>query len=252
MLDVCNKWFTGYIFCFGPVPNVLFCWFKNVICDSQGILSALVLSVIPLIRPYQWQSLLMPVMLLCCRPFKTNSYVRISFPGYWIIFAYQFLTLTLYMNFQVLPNDMLDFLDAPVPYVVSSLILCVPARRKYSSPILGFCVSHFSLLLRMRSLVHQNSKALILDSDYSDMFWKCDRKPLLFVLRLHKIFLAFFVVVVGWCGGNCHTSRAGHKAWFGWGAWGGFCSRFLHFLCLLGISIHHFESCLYFIYIFFF
>lgn len=37
---------------------------KNVICDSQGILSALVLSVIPLIRPYQWQSLLMPVILV--------------------------------------------------------------------------------------------------------------------------------------------------------------------------------------------
>ena len=43
-----------------------------------GVLSASVLSVIPLIRPYQWQSLLMPV----------------------------------------LPNDMLEFLDAPVPYVV--------------------------------------------------------------------------------------------------------------------------------------
>lgn len=49
-----------------------------VVCSNLGILSALVLSVIPLIRPYQWQSLLMPV----------------------------------------LPNDMLEFLDAPVPYVV--------------------------------------------------------------------------------------------------------------------------------------
>lgn len=29
--------------------------------DVQGILSASVLSIIPLIRPYQWQSLLMPV-----------------------------------------------------------------------------------------------------------------------------------------------------------------------------------------------
>ncbi len=26
------------------------------------------------------------------------------------------------LNFQVLPDDMLDFLDAPVPYVVSILI----------------------------------------------------------------------------------------------------------------------------------
>ncbi|TKY72858.1 DENN domain-containing protein 5B [Spatholobus suberectus] len=48
------------------------------VCSNLGILSASVLSVIPLIRPYQWQSLLMPV----------------------------------------LPNDMLEFLDAPVPYIV--------------------------------------------------------------------------------------------------------------------------------------
>ncbi|XP_022749966.1 uncharacterized protein LOC111299181 isoform X5 [Durio zibethinus] len=49
-----------------------------VICSNLGILSATVLSIVPLIRPYQWQSLLMPV----------------------------------------LPDDMLDFLDAPVPYIV--------------------------------------------------------------------------------------------------------------------------------------
>ncbi|KAF7837915.1 DENN domain-containing protein 5B isoform A [Senna tora] len=49
-----------------------------VVCSNLGILSAAVLSIIPLIRPYQWQSLLMPV----------------------------------------LPNDMLEFLDAPVPYIV--------------------------------------------------------------------------------------------------------------------------------------
>lgn len=33
-----------------------------------------------------------------------------------------FFFLTVYINFQVLPNDMLDFLDAPVPYIVSFLI----------------------------------------------------------------------------------------------------------------------------------
>ncbi|KAL7588950.1 hypothetical protein Lser_V15G38830 [Lactuca serriola] len=48
------------------------------VCSNLGILSALVLSIIPLIRPYHWQSFLMPV----------------------------------------LPNDMVDFLDAPVPFVV--------------------------------------------------------------------------------------------------------------------------------------
>ncbi|CAI0387842.1 unnamed protein product [Linum tenue] len=48
------------------------------VCSNLGILSASVLSIIPLIRPYQWQSLLMPI----------------------------------------LPDDMLDFLEAPVPYIV--------------------------------------------------------------------------------------------------------------------------------------
>ncbi|KAF5776155.1 putative cDENN domain, uDENN domain, tripartite DENN domain-containing protein [Helianthus annuus] len=48
------------------------------VCSNLGILSASVLSIIPLIRPYQWQSFFMPV----------------------------------------LPNDMLDFLDAPVPFIV--------------------------------------------------------------------------------------------------------------------------------------
>ncbi|KVI12201.1 uncharacterized protein LOC112507017 isoform X2 [Cynara cardunculus var. scolymus] len=48
------------------------------VCSNLGILSASVLAIIPLIRPYHWQSFLMPV----------------------------------------LPNDMLDFLDAPVPFVV--------------------------------------------------------------------------------------------------------------------------------------
>ncbi|CAH9065928.1 unnamed protein product, partial [Cuscuta europaea] len=49
-----------------------------IVCSNLGVLSACVLSIIPLIRPYQWESWLMPV----------------------------------------LPNDMLDFLDAPVPYIV--------------------------------------------------------------------------------------------------------------------------------------
>ncbi|VFQ62817.1 unnamed protein product [Cuscuta campestris] len=49
-----------------------------IVCSNLGVLSACVLAIIPLIRPYQWESWLMPV----------------------------------------LPNDMLDFLDAPVPYIV--------------------------------------------------------------------------------------------------------------------------------------
>uniref|UniRef100_A0A0A8YAA2 UDENN domain-containing protein n=1 Tax=Arundo donax TaxID=35708 RepID=A0A0A8YAA2_ARUDO len=48
-----------------------------VICPNLGVLSAIVLSVIPMIRPFQWQSLLLPV----------------------------------------LPRKLIDFLDAPVPFV---------------------------------------------------------------------------------------------------------------------------------------
>nr|PNR39802.1 hypothetical protein PHYPA_020082 [Physcomitrium patens] len=49
-----------------------------VICPNLGVLSAVVLAMKPMIRPYEWQSLLLPV----------------------------------------LPNNMLDFLDAPVPFIV--------------------------------------------------------------------------------------------------------------------------------------
>lgn len=67
-----------------------------VVSSNLGILSALVLSVIPLIRPYQWQSLLMPV----------------------------------------LPNDMLDFLDAPVPYVVGVKNKTTEVQSKLTNSIL--------------------------------------------------------------------------------------------------------------------
>ncbi|KAL1350148.1 uncharacterized protein [Arachis hypogaea] len=49
-----------------------------VVCPNLGVLSAIVLCLIPMIRPFQWQSLFLPV----------------------------------------LPGSMLDFLDAPVPYIV--------------------------------------------------------------------------------------------------------------------------------------
>uniref|UniRef100_A0A1D1ZAK2 DENN domain-containing protein 5B n=1 Tax=Anthurium amnicola TaxID=1678845 RepID=A0A1D1ZAK2_9ARAE len=67
-----------------------------VVCSNLGILSAVVLSAIPLIRPYQWQSLLMPV----------------------------------------LPNDMLDFLDAPVPYIVGIKNKTSEVQSKLSNAIL--------------------------------------------------------------------------------------------------------------------
>ncbi|XP_042509059.1 uncharacterized protein LOC122084685 isoform X2 [Macadamia integrifolia] len=49
-----------------------------VVCPNLGVLSATVLSLIPMIRPFEWQSLLLPV----------------------------------------LPRKMLEFLDAPVPFIV--------------------------------------------------------------------------------------------------------------------------------------
>ncbi|XP_019455531.1 PREDICTED: uncharacterized protein LOC109356588 [Lupinus angustifolius] len=49
-----------------------------VVCPNLGVLSSTVLSLVPMIRPFQWQSLLLPV----------------------------------------LPGKMIDFLDAPVPYIV--------------------------------------------------------------------------------------------------------------------------------------
>ncbi|KAL0287000.1 UNVERIFIED_CONTAM: DENN domain-containing protein 5B [Sesamum angustifolium] len=49
-----------------------------VSCPNLGVLSAVVLSIIPIIRPFEWQSLFLPI----------------------------------------LPGKMLDFLDAPVPYIV--------------------------------------------------------------------------------------------------------------------------------------
>ncbi|XP_078427691.1 DENN (AEX-3) domain-containing protein isoform X3 [Wolffia australiana] len=49
-----------------------------IVCPNLGILSAIVFSLVPMIRPFEWQSLLLPV----------------------------------------LPLKMFDFLDAPVPYIV--------------------------------------------------------------------------------------------------------------------------------------
>ncbi|KDP26451.1 hypothetical protein JCGZ_17609 [Jatropha curcas] len=49
-----------------------------VVCPNLGVLSAIVLSLVPMIRPFQWQSLFLPI----------------------------------------LPGGMFDFLDAPVPFIV--------------------------------------------------------------------------------------------------------------------------------------
>nr|XP_009408410.1 PREDICTED: uncharacterized protein LOC103990852 isoform X7 [Musa acuminata subsp. malaccensis] len=75
-------------------------WTVATICGclrlEHGVLSASVLSVVPLIRPYQWHSLLMPV----------------------------------------LPNDMLDFVDAPVPYIVGIKNKTADIQSKLANVIL--------------------------------------------------------------------------------------------------------------------
>ncbi|KAF3328150.1 DENN domain-containing protein 5B [Carex littledalei] len=66
-----------------------------VICPNLGILSAVVLSVIPMIRPFEWQSLLLPV----------------------------------------LPNKMFDLLDAPVPFIVGIQQKSADVKRKTANVI---------------------------------------------------------------------------------------------------------------------
>ncbi|KAG8370845.1 hypothetical protein BUALT_Bualt13G0025700 [Buddleja alternifolia] len=64
-----------------------------VLCPNLGILSAVVLSLIPLILPFEWQSLFLPI----------------------------------------LPGKMLDFLDAPVPFIVGIQHKRVDLKMKTSN-----------------------------------------------------------------------------------------------------------------------
>ncbi|CAA2998147.1 Hypothetical predicted protein [Olea europaea subsp. europaea] len=64
-----------------------------VLCPNLGILSAIVLSLIPIIRPFEWQSLFLPI----------------------------------------LPGKMLDFLDAPVPFIIGIQHKLVDLKMKTSN-----------------------------------------------------------------------------------------------------------------------
>ncbi|KAB2620393.1 hypothetical protein D8674_040006 [Pyrus ussuriensis x Pyrus communis] len=66
-----------------------------VVCPNLGVLSATVLSLIPMIRPFQWQSLMLPV----------------------------------------LPGKILDFLDAPVPFIIGIQQVPADLKRKMSDPV---------------------------------------------------------------------------------------------------------------------
>nr|XP_004292250.2 PREDICTED: uncharacterized protein LOC101314825 isoform X1 [Fragaria vesca subsp. vesca] len=66
-----------------------------VVCPNLGVLSAIVLSIIPMIRPFQWQSLMLPI----------------------------------------LPGKMLDFLDAPVPFIIGIEQVPADLKKKTSDPV---------------------------------------------------------------------------------------------------------------------
>ncbi|KAM1684326.1 hypothetical protein ACFX15_034938 [Malus domestica] len=72
-----------------------------IVCPNLGVLSATVLSLIPMIRPFQWQSLMLPFL----------KYL------------------------QVLPGKMLDFLDAPVPFITGIQQFPADLKRKTSDPV---------------------------------------------------------------------------------------------------------------------
>ncbi|TVU48389.1 hypothetical protein EJB05_08025 [Eragrostis curvula] len=74
-----------------------------VICPNLGVLSAIVLSIIPMIRPFQWQSLLLPV----------------------------------------LPRKLIDFLDAPVPFIVKACPL--PQLPRYKELVSNLSPIHARL-----------------------------------------------------------------------------------------------------------
>eukprot|EP00268_Persea_americana_P039413 TRINITY_DN389_c1_g1_i4.p1 TRINITY_DN389_c1_g1~~TRINITY_DN389_c1_g1_i4.p1 ORF type:complete len:803 (+),score=145.03 TRINITY_DN389_c1_g1_i4:716-3124(+) len=80
-----------------------------IVCPNLGVLSATVLSVIPMIHPFEWQSLLLPV----------------------------------------LPRNMLDFLDAPVPFIAG--IQNKPANLKVKASSL-VCVNVNKDEVKMPSL----------------------------------------------------------------------------------------------------
>ena len=71
-------------------------------CPNIGLLSTCVLSLIPLLRPFTWQSLLLPV----------------------------------------LPDNLLSFLEAPVPFVIG-----VQVSSCAATPCLGCCLSLLSFWL---------------------------------------------------------------------------------------------------------
>ncbi|CAI5957597.1 unnamed protein product [Closterium sp. NIES-64] len=90
----------------------------------RPLLSSAVLAIVPLIRPFIWQSALLPVSFH--PPFLLPS-LSPSFPPTLPCF----LPLSL-----VLPSQLLPFLDAPVPFVVGLQAPMVCVRERASSLVI--------------------------------------------------------------------------------------------------------------------
>ncbi|KAJ4888873.1 DENN (AEX-3) domain-containing protein [Raphanus sativus] len=86
-----------------------------VICPNLGVLSAIVLSLVPMIRPFQWQSLLLPV----------------------------------------LPGRMFDFLEAPVPFLVGIHSKPTDWKVKTSNLILVNIINNQVKICNMPALPQQ-------------------------------------------------------------------------------------------------
>ncbi|TYK24604.1 DENN domain-containing protein [Cucumis melo var. makuwa] len=88
-----------------------------VVCPNMGLLSATVLSVVPLICPFQWQSLLLPDTVVISGKHIPKISMGYAHPE----------------TFQVLPGRMYDLLDAPVPFIVGTLNRPTDVKMKTSN-----------------------------------------------------------------------------------------------------------------------
>ncbi|KAG6508367.1 hypothetical protein ZIOFF_033741 [Zingiber officinale] len=91
----------------------------------QGMLSAIVLSIIPMIRPFQWHSLFLPLLeeVACLNLNGVFLMIPCEKGGEkWEV-----------RKVEILPRKMLDFVDAPVPYIVGLMHKPTDIQMKISN-----------------------------------------------------------------------------------------------------------------------
>ncbi|XP_054822465.1 uncharacterized protein LOC129320825 isoform X4 [Prosopis cineraria] len=120
-----------------------------LVCPNLGVLSAVVLSIIPMIRPFQWQSLFLPV----------------------------------------LPQRMFDFLDAPVPYIVKVCYMPrLPRHRELISQLGPFHarLSSESSIAERNPVYRCNEVQSEAAAQFLDVMWRY-MDSLCSDMRLHTI-----------------------------------------------------------------